>query len=162
MKTGYTVMDLMTNEPVKMQVGATIKQVATTMKEKSVGSVLVMEGTKLTGIITEKDIVTKITANGKSAVEKKAFDIMTPYKELVTIKPNVDILEAINMMKKNEIRRLPVMDNNELKGIITTNDILKIEPTLFDLFVEKIRIREEDRKLNVNSEEDESFDEDEE
>jgi len=162
MKTGYMIMDFMTNEPVKIEAGATIKQVAQTMKEKSVGSILIMEGNELSGIITEKDIVTKITANGESALEKKTNDIMTPHKELITIKPGVDIMNAINLMKENEIRRLPVMDNNKLKGMITINDILKIEPTLFDLFVEKIRIKEEDRKLNINSEEDKSFEEDEE
>ena len=160
MKTGYTVMDLMTTNPIKAQEDFPVNKIAKLMKEKGVGSVLIMKDDKLAGILTEKDIVLKVTAENLKAAETPAKDIMTPAKELIAIEAEKDVYDAINVMKENEIRRLPVMSDGKLKGLITLKDILKIEPTLFDLIVEKIRIKEEDRKLNVSQEE-ESFEDEE-
>jgi len=67
-------------------------------------------------------------------------------KRLITIAPEVDIFDAINMMSEYNIRHLPVMSDNKMIGFVTLKDILKIEPELFELLVDKFELRETERK----------------
>lgn len=151
MKTGYLVADIMTTNPVKVDGLLSVKECAEVMKRSDVGSVLVMKGSELIGIVTEKDIVFKLTVYNKDASKTTAKDIMTSKENMTIIEPNKDIYDALIVMKENKVRRLPVLAGEKLMGLITVNDILKIEPDLFDLMVERITLREEDRKLNLES-----------
>ncbi|MCF7872176.1 CBS domain-containing protein [Candidatus Woesearchaeota archaeon] len=147
METGYTVMDIMTTKPIKIDQESTAQQAAKLMKEKDVSSLIVTNNDELIGIITEEDFTYKIVAQNEKANEIKIKEIMTGKKELKTITPDKDIQEAIKLMNEYEVRRLPVVHNGELKGLLTNKDILKIEPTLFEITVDKIMLREEERKL---------------
>lgn len=162
METGCKVLDVMTNKPVTVSPDASVMDAATTMKEKGVGSLLVMQGSELAGIMTEKDIVVKVVSENKDPSITKVKSIMTAKEHIVSITPEKDVYEAMVIMRENEIRRLPVIQGNALKGLITQKDILKIEPALFELLVETIRIREEDRKLafldeSIDSEDEKLF-----
>ena len=112
------------------------------MSEKHVGTVVVKEWNSL-GILTEQDIVRKAVANNVNLNEKVKRFMET---DLVTIPPNADIYDALIKMRNNNIRHLPVVENNEMVGLLTIKDILKIEPDLFELIVEKFELREESRK----------------
>ncbi|MFT4305240.1 MAG: CBS domain-containing protein, partial [Candidatus Woesearchaeota archaeon] len=83
-------------------------------------------------------------SKGKNTSNIKAEEIMT--KEIITVDPKKDIFEALNIMKEFNIRHLPVIYEKKLVGILTMKDILKIEPQLFEILVEKISIKEESRK----------------
>lgn len=144
METGYKVCDAMTEKPVTIGPNATLKQCAELMAKKHVGGVLVEEDGKLVGILTDKDIVRKAVAKGIPPGKKKAKDIMET--KLITISPEKDIFEAITKMRDMDVRHLPVMDKGKFLGLITMKDILKIEPDLFDLMVEKFELKEEERK----------------
>lgn len=150
MRTGYTVTDLMTNNPVKIDESVNVQEAAKKMDEKKVGSLIVMDGKEFSGLVTEQDVVYKLVAKDGKASETKIKDIMTTKDNIISIEPSRDIYEAIKLMGDQGIRRLPVMKKGDLKGLITRKDILKIEPTLFDITVEKIRLREEERKLTIN------------
>jgi len=155
METGYKVIDIMTNHPVTMKSDVTVKECAQAILSESVGSVLVVENNEIKGIITEKDIVTRLVAKGLDSKKTLLKDIMTPKSDMVFIEPNKDLYDAIIIMKDNGVRRLPVLDAGKIKGLLTLNDILKIEPDLFDIMVEKLDIREEERKFGaLNSDED--------
>ncbi|MDB4303477.1 CBS domain-containing protein [Desulfosarcina sp.] len=160
MKTGYKVSDVMTHVPVIVGPGATLAECAAEMKNKQVGTLIIGEGKKLLGILSERDIVRKAIAQSEEFIKKgedvtgiKAGDIMV--KDIITIEPTKDIFDSINMMKDYDIRHLPVLHNGELIGILTMKDVLKIEPQLFEILVEKIKLREEARKpINkINSQE---------
>lgn len=151
MRTGYLVADIMTTNPIKVDGKLSVKECAEVMKLNDVGSVLVMKGNELMGIVTEKDIVFKLTVTNKDASKTTASDIMTSKENMTIIEPNKDIYYALIVMKENKVRRLPVLLGDKLMGLITVNDILKIEPDLFDLLVERITLREEERKLNLDS-----------
>ena len=66
--------------------------------------------------------------------------------KLVTFTEDMDIFEALAVMRDYEVRHLPVVDEGRLLGLVTMKDILKIEPDLFDILVEKMEIAEESRK----------------
>ena len=142
MKSGYKVADAMTINPVSINPDTTLLECAKLMSEKHVGAVVVKNWNSV-GILTEQDIVRKAVANGVDVNENvKGFT----ETNLITINPDADIYDALIKMRDNNIRHLPVVESNEMVGLLTIKDILKIEPQLFDLIVEKFELREESRK----------------
>ncbi|MFT4311271.1 MAG: cyclic nucleotide-binding/CBS domain-containing protein [Candidatus Woesearchaeota archaeon] len=148
MNTRYKVYDLMTTKPATIGEKETINTAAKKMSEQKVGSLVVVKDDKLKGLITEKDIVIKIVATNAKPEDFIVKQIMTPEKELLTIEPEKDVYSAMILMKDNNVRRLPVVENEKLQGIITMKDILKIEPDLFDHITDTFILREEERKIN--------------
>lgn len=144
METGYMVCDAMTKKPIMVLPNTSVVECAKIMAKNHVGSLVVGRGKKLMGIITEQDIVRKIVARNQDVKKAKVEDYME--KRLVTVSPEVDIFAALKMMSEANIRHLPVMDDSNMLGFITLKDILKIEPELFDLIVDKFELREAGRK----------------
>ncbi len=92
------------------------------MANKNIGAVLVIDDNKLSGIFTERDYARKIVLKGLHSVDTLVQDVMT--SQLITIE-NEDKLElAMQLMSEKHIRHLPVMDNGQLTGIISINDVV--------------------------------------
>ena len=144
MKTGFRVFDAMTTKPVVIAPEATLEECAKVMAGKHVGTLIVKEDGAVKGIISEQDIVRKTLAAGINPLKEKVKDYMET--TLMTIEPDKDIFDAIIKMKELNIRHLPVVEDGNMVGLLTLKDILKIEPELFNLLVEKFEVREESRK----------------
>ena len=144
MKTGYKVCDAMTKEPIYVSPEHTMQECAQIMRDEHVSALLVKNKQELVGIVSEKDIVRKSVIFNETPAERQAVDVMRT--KIPTISPEKDIFEALVMMRNLNIRHLPVMDGSHMIGLLTLKDILKIEPQLFDLLVEKFELREEERK----------------
>ncbi len=155
MQTGYKVIDVMTNKPVVAEKGISLKDAANTMVNSNVNSLLIVESEKAIGIITDEDLVRKVIAKGLDPKKTKIKDVMET--DLITIAPGKDIYEAMQVMRNHNIRQLPVLEKGKLVGFLTAKDILKIQPELFDLFIEKYELREEQRKLSEHHEDDEDI-----
>jgi len=143
MKTGVKVMDAMTKSPIIVNSSISIKECCKIMLKEGVGGIIVKDKNGI-GIITEKDIIEKVVAKNLDPEKTTAKRIMT--KNMVIISPDKDIYDAIIKMRDKDVRRLPVIYNGELVGLLTEKDILKIEPSLFDLLIERYEIREQDKK----------------
>jgi len=100
------------------------------MIEYGVGSIVVMENGKPVGIVTEKDMIEKVISRNKVPSEVLLKDIMT--YPLIVISPLTSLREAAQIMLRKGIRRLPVVDNDKLVGIITDNDILSVSLDLIE------------------------------
>ena len=137
-------MDAMTRKPVVVKPDTTILECSNLMKDKHVGSLMVIQGEELKGILTEQDIVRKVVAKKIDSEKTKVKDIMVT--EIISVNPESDIYEALVVMRDNNVRHLPVIYKGKMTGYLTIKDILKIEPQLFELIVEKFELREEDRK----------------
>jgi len=144
MKTEVKVIDAMTKEPVCVSPNTSIKECAKIMAENKVGSLVICEKDKLLGIIKERDIVRSIVLENADAEKVLVKDYMV--SDVITTTPNEDIYDAIVSMRDMDVRMLPVMNNDKLIGLLTVKDILKVQPSLFDLLAEKIIIREEKDK----------------
>jgi signal-transduction protein with cAMP-binding, CBS, and nucleotidyltransferase domain len=144
MKTGIKVGDAMTEQPIYLSPENSLEVCAREMEQHHVGAVLVKENDSLVGLLTEQDIVRNVIAKGKNPLDLKVVEVME--KDLHTIEPDKDIFEALQRMKDLNIRHLPVMNDGKLLGLLTVKDVLKIEPQLFDLMVEKFELREEENK----------------
>ena len=147
-QTGYRVCDVMTRKPIAVTPGTTIRECATVMKENNVSSLVVKEGDMLRGHITDDVLIRNVLAEGLDVDSTTAADVMLV--KVATIEPKMDIYDALITMRDYETRQLPVVDrenSNKLVGLLTLKDILKIQPQLFDLLVDKIVLREEEQKL---------------
>jgi CBS domain-containing protein len=101
---------------------ATIHDAASKMKEQNVGSVLVVdEGWKLKGILTDRDIALYVAADSKDPRSVHAYDIMTP--DPITVDADADVDSALRIMNRANVRRLPVMENGKLAGILSSADL---------------------------------------
>lgn len=147
MRTGYKVLDIMTASPVKIDADQSAKDCAELMAKHGIGSIIIVRKDKFVGIVTEEDLVHKIVMKDLVASVIPVNKIMTPLKDIISIEPDKDVHDALVVMKENEIRRLPVMKGNILHGLITSKDILRIQPDLFELVVDTFELREADRKL---------------
>ena len=136
----------MTLHPITVSKDISISECARIMSDRHVGSLLLSDKGKLCGLATEQDIVRKALAEGKSPGSTKAEEVMVRIDDLLTISPGKDIYEALTTMRDYNIRHLPVMDQGGLVGFLTIKDILKIQPQLFEILVEKFEIRESERK----------------
>jgi len=143
MKTGYKVCDAMTQAPIVVSPDTTIQECAKIMRKEHIGGLPISQNRILKGIITEQDITRKVVALGLD-IKKPVKTIMV--KRVITISPEKDIYDALMKMRKYGIRHLPVVDGKKLLGLLTMKDILKIQPQLFEILVEKMAIREADRK----------------
>ncbi|MDH5811881.1 MAG: CBS domain-containing protein [Candidatus Methanomethylicaceae archaeon] len=117
------VRDVMTKNVVKSDKESTIYDLAKLMDQYRIGCIVIAENDKPIGIVTERDIIAKCLAKELSPREVKAKDIMS--SPVISIEPDVEILEAAKVMVSRMIRRLPVVENNKLVGIITTSDMIK-------------------------------------
>ncbi len=148
MQTGYRVCDVMTRKPIAVTPKTTVRECAKLMRDSNVSSLVVKEGDTLRGHITDDVLIRSVLAEGLNVDKTTAAGIMLV--KVPTIEPKKDIYEALMTMHDHEMRQLPVVDRengNKLVGLLTLKDILKIQPQLFDLLVDKIVLREEEQKL---------------
>lgn len=99
-----------------------IKSVSQTIKNKGIGALPVLSNGELVGIISERDIVTKVVTEGYNPQHTLVVDIMTPNPTIVF--PDYDLEECLDLMEKGKFRHLPVVDNHKLVGMISIRDIL--------------------------------------
>src|SRR3989338_5216369 len=138
MGSDLKVGDVMMKTVVTASTNDSIEFVAKLMKKNNVGSIIVVDGTEKSvakGIITERDIVYKLVAQKKNIESSAAKDVMS--KPLRVVKPETTLEQAATAMRENKIKRLPVVnDKNELIGILSEGDIMRIFPSVIDLVEE--------------------------
>lgn len=117
------VREVMVANPIRVRFNTSIIEAAKLMRDNEIGSVIVVEEEEVKGIVTERDIVRRVVAEGIDLTNVLIHDIMT--SPVISISPEEDIVQAAHMMRTKEIRRLIVMDGENLVGIVTTNDLLK-------------------------------------
>lgn len=138
MEYGLKAYDIMTKKPVTISPDSTILEAVRRMLKRNVGSLLVVVEDKLRGIITEKDILTKVIAKNKDPKDTTVSEVMT--RKLITISPEEDLYNIAKIMNEKGIRRLPVVKGRTLIGLITEKDLLAVQPSLIDVLIEKIRV----------------------
>ena len=93
------------------------------MAEKEIGALLVIEGGKLAGIISERDYARKVILHGKFSHDILVRDIMT--EKVVTVHPSQTVDECMTLVTNKRVRHLPVMDGNQLIGVLSIGDLVK-------------------------------------
>ncbi|NOZ77178.1 MAG: CBS domain-containing protein [Euryarchaeota archaeon] len=119
-----TIGDVMARPVKTVPPGATIAEAAKLMKKNRIASLVVVDGERPVGIVTERDIAYKIMAEGKDP-STPVEDVMS--KDLKTMGPERSLQDAAKLMAAHVIRHLPVVEGGKLVGIVTIEDILKSE-----------------------------------
>jgi len=115
------VSQIMSKNVITIDASEKVLKALQIMAEKGIGSIIIVEDGKPIGIITERDIAKKLVQD-KTTLDKKVKDVMS--KPLITVSPDTGIFEALQIMRKNNIRRLPIVSKGKLEGIITEKDLL--------------------------------------
>ncbi|NOZ81558.1 MAG: CBS domain-containing protein [Candidatus Micrarchaeota archaeon] len=133
------VKDVMKTDVKTVSPDIDIKKAAKLMSEHGIGSLVVVENERVVGILTERDILEKVVATGLNPENTRVSEIMT--KNVITVSPDKSLEDAAEIMTKNKIKKLPVVWNNQLVGIVTASDLIafeeKLVETLSSLFILK-------------------------
>lgn len=112
----------MVKDPVTTQATEQTASAVRLMLKNEIGSIIVVEKEKPVGILTERDILTRAVQDA-NVLENLVSEVMT--RKLVTVTPETTLLSAFEIMAKNRIRRLPVLKNEKLVGILTERDLCR-------------------------------------
>jgi CBS domain-containing protein len=115
------VREIMTSDPRTLERGAALTEAARIMKEDDVGAVIVTDGDSVFGLITDRDIVVRALAEGKSAEDTKVGDVAST--DITALEPDDSIDDAIRQMRSQHIRRIPVVEDGKAKGILSIGDL---------------------------------------
>jgi CBS domain-containing protein len=116
------VADVMVFRVVKVSPDDTVSVAIARMLEENVGSVGVCEGEKLVGMFTERDVL-RLAGEGSQFADVRVGDVMT--RQLVTLAPDDDILDAARLMGERKIRHLPVLEGENLLGIVGIREVVR-------------------------------------
>ncbi|MEM3623309.1 MAG: CBS domain-containing protein [Candidatus Bathyarchaeia archaeon] len=131
------VRDVMSKEVKVVRPDTTVKEVVATMNKFNIGSIIVVQGERPVGIITERDILRRLVEPCLAPETLTARHIMT--SPVTTISETATIEEAAKLMAKKKVKRLPVMSNEKIVGIVTFTDIVTKMPTLLSILEELVR-----------------------
>jgi CBS domain-containing protein len=121
---GMKLRELMTDDVKVCRPDDNVVAAAKAMQSINVGIIPVCEGDRLSGVITDRDIVLKCVAEGKDVNTTRVQDCMT--SSVVTGSPDMDVHEAADLMAENQIRRLPVVEGDRLVGIVSIGDLATV------------------------------------
>ena len=125
---GQKISDVMTPNPRAIEPSTPVADAARLMRDEDVGPLPIVEGDRVVGILTDRDIVLRTIAEGKDPQSVSAGEIAS--KQLVTIDPDQSLDEAAQLMAKHQVRRLPVCEEDgRLVGIVAQADVAIESPT---------------------------------
>ncbi len=119
-----TIRDVMTSNPCAIDADKSVAYAAKMMREEDVGLAPVVEAERLVGMLTDRDITIRVVAEGKDPEQVKVRDVAS--SQVVTVGPQQDLDEALRMMAKHQVRRLPVVEEDgKLVGVVAQADIAR-------------------------------------
>lgn len=115
------VREVMTKNPITLEASARVVDAALAMREHNIGDVVVRKDGKLCGIVTDRDIALRVVGEGLDPKATKLDAICS--RVVTTIEPNQSTSDAVRLMRKGAIRRLPVVENSKILGIVSLGDL---------------------------------------
>ena len=125
------VEDVMVKEVITIDEEMTIKEAAEVMNKFEIGCLIAVGKGKADGILTERDLLKRIVAEGKDAAKTQVKDVMT--SPLVVTDPSMDLAEALKLMFQMKIKKLPVVDEKRLVGLVSLTDIARFQPQMITI-----------------------------
>jgi len=133
-KGSLRIVDVMIREVVTIDENVSVKEAVDIMNQFEIGSIIATRKGKAVGIITERDLLKRIIAEGKNAKKTMVKDIMS--SPLIVIAPNTSLEEAARLMFEKKIKKLLVIDQNRLVGLVSLTDIARVQPEVIKILKE--------------------------
>jgi CBS domain-containing protein len=125
------VGDVMVKEVVTIDENLSVKEAADIMNKFEIGCLIGVRRGKAMGILTERDVLKRVVADGKDASKIRVKDVMT--SPLVVAEPGMDLAEAVKLMFQMKIKKLPVVDEKRLVGLVSLTDIARFQPQMITI-----------------------------
>jgi CBS domain-containing protein len=116
-----TIRDVMTTNPISISAASSVADAARAMRDSNIGDVIVLDDSRIRGIVTDRDIVVRALAEGRDPFTTKIGDICS--QELTTLSPTDSVDDAVYLMREKAIRRLPVVEGGKPVGIVSIGDL---------------------------------------
>lgn len=116
------VRDVMTPDPIGVYYDQTIAEAARAMRDAGIGAVLVVNGEELCGVVTDRDLIVRAVADSIGP-DQAVGPLCTP--DLIGVNAEDDTKEALRLMRENAVRRLPVIDDGQIAGMVSLGDIAR-------------------------------------
>ena len=121
---GQSIKDVMTSNPCSIDADKSVAYAAKMLRDEDVGAAPIVEGDKLIGMLTDRDIAIRVVAEGRDPDQVTVRDVAS--KQVVTIDPQQDLDEALRIMAKHQVRRLPVVEEDgKLVGVVAQADVAR-------------------------------------
>jgi CBS domain-containing protein len=118
---GKSVRDAMTEDPRSIGASESVVEAARLMREVHIGSLPITDHERLVGMITDRDIATRVVAEAADPTTTSVGDVYS--RDVISVEPDEDLTEALQLMARHQVRRLPVVENGRLVGIVAQADI---------------------------------------
>ena len=118
---GKSVRDAMTENPRSIGASTSVVEAARLMREQDIGSLPITDDEELVGMITDRDITTRVVAEAADPKMTSVGDVVS--RDLISVEPDEDLEEAVQLMASHQVRRLPVVENGRLVGIVAQADV---------------------------------------
>ena len=116
-----TVREVMTSNPCSIDADKSVAYAAKMMRDEDVGIAPIVEGDRLVGVLTDRDIAVRVVAESRDPEQVKAAEVAS--RDVVTLDPEQDLDEALRLMARHQVRRLPVVDEQGLVGMLAQADV---------------------------------------
>jgi len=116
-----SVREAMTEHPRSIGPSASVVEAARLMRDEHIGSLPITDGDTLVGVITDRDITTRVVAEAADLATTSVGDVYS--QNLISVQPDKELEEALQLMARHQVRRLPVVENGRLVGIVAQADI---------------------------------------
>ena len=120
---GKKIRDVMTASPQTVETSKTALDAAKCMKDADAGMIPVVDGGKLVGTVTDRDIVVRTLAEGKSPESTTVGEIAS--RDVITVEPDQELGDALGLMARHQVRRLPVVEGDRLVGVVAQADLAR-------------------------------------
>jgi CBS domain-containing protein len=127
----FKVEDIMVKEAITIDEEITVKEAADLMNKFEIGSIIAVRKGKAVGILTERDLLKRIVAEGRDPEKICVKDAMT--SPLIVAEPKMDLAEAIKLMFQMKIKKLPVVEGTRLVGLVSLTDIARFQPQMMTI-----------------------------
>ena len=116
-----TVADVMTRDPVTIESSEPVAEAARRMREADAGALVVLDNGRVTGIVTDRDITIRVVAEGRDVTSTPVGEAASA--DVTTVAPDASIEQAVQIMRSQAVRRLPVVESDRAVGIVTLGDL---------------------------------------
>jgi CBS domain-containing protein len=118
------IREVMTAQPKSCGRDASVRDAAKLMAKEDVGPIPVVDGDRLVGLVTDRDLVLRVLAEGRDPESTTVGEIAS--SDVVTVSPDEDLDRALKLLAQHQVRRLPVVENERLVGIVAQADIARM------------------------------------
>ncbi len=122
------VEDVMVKEVITVDEKSTVKEAADIMNKFEIGCLIVTKDGKANGILTERDLLKRVLSDARNPKTTKVGAVMS--KPLIVVEPDMDLEEAAKLMFKLKIKKLPVVQDGRLMGLVTLTDLARFQPQM--------------------------------